>query len=299
MFACASSSLFPGLYIFLFFLIVGISILSVNHAVPRVPLRFTSFLLSIIGLSGICRLGVFLVRCKCVVRQINRMDVSLASRRSRSVRLCQPKRLDTGQRHTRIPSGSCVSKRDYIASNQSQMFYERMIHNFGRWPYPTQRRGNPLTPPYFPTYHTSAVPLTNRERGMSTDQRASERVGELIHYAYESLLQVNAGLERLQDLIGLGMDLKQLLIPHSQMTWKFMVPQQQKFRENWDKFISSMEDANSSVGPDLRRVEAEAIGIKPAPAPLTADAARVPEKVILVMPVEVWWFCQSSMFINW
>lgn len=134
---------------------------------------------------------------------------------------------------------------------------------------------------------------------MSTDQRASEKVGELIHYAYESLLQVNAGLERLQDLIGLGMDLKQLLIPHSQMTWKFMVPQQQKFRENWDKFISSMEDANSSVGPDLRRVEAEAIGIKPAPAPLTADAARVPEKVIPVMPVEVWWFCQSSMFINW
>lgn len=64
MFACASSSLFPGLYIFLFFFIVGISILSVNHAVPRVPLRSTSFLLSIIGLSGICRLGVFLVRCK-------------------------------------------------------------------------------------------------------------------------------------------------------------------------------------------------------------------------------------------
>ena len=39
------------------------------------------------------------------------------------------------------------------------------------------------------------------------------------------------------------MDLKQLLAPHSQMTWKFMVPQEQRFRENWNKFISAVESS--------------------------------------------------------
>jgi len=110
---------------------------------------------------------------------------------------------------------------------------------------------------------------------MSTDQRASERVGELIHHAFESLLQANTDLERLQDLIGLGMDLRQLLAPHSQSTWKFMVPQEQRFRENWKKFISAVEEAESSPSHPQQVVVGT---VEPAPTPLPAITAQTPEE---------------------
>ena len=119
-----------------------------------------------------------------------------------------------------------------------------MYDPYERWLCPGKRRRiGPL--PYFPTYHTFLVPSPT-PTAMSTDQRASERVGELIHHAFESLLQANTDLERLQDLLGLGMDLKQLLAPHSQMTWKFIAPQEERFRENWKKFVSAMEGVGSS-----------------------------------------------------
>jgi hypothetical protein len=116
---------------------------------------------------------------------------------------------------------------------------------------------------------------------MSTDQRASERVGELIHNAFESLLQVNTDLERLQDLIGLGMDLRQLFAPHSQTAWKFMVPQEKRLRENWEKFISALEGVDSSsigaTSPPQVGAEpaAGAVGLVPAPA-LVQPATAVP-----------------------
>ena len=120
---------------------------------------------------------------------------------------------------------------------------------------------------------------------MSTDQRASERVGELIHHAFESLLQANTDFERLQDLLQLGMDSKQLLTPHSQMTWKFMAPQEEKFRENWNKFVSVMQDAESStIQPRALVVET----VESAPAPLPAIAARAAEEAAPATRTEVW-----------
>lgn len=122
---------------------------------------------------------------------------------------------------------------------------------------------------------------------MSTDQRASERVGELIHHTFDSLLQANTGLERLRDLIGLGMDLGQLLAPHSQMTWKLMVPQEKRFRENWDEFMSVMRGVGLSAGPNVQQAEVKAVTAEPESAPLPAIAACVPEEVTAVMQVEV------------
>jgi len=135
-----------------------------------------------------------------------------------------------------------------------------MIHD-GRWLCP--ENGETQIPAVFshvPHPHCASA----NANGMSTDQRASERIGELIHDAFESLLQVNTNLERLQDLIGLGMDLGRLLAPHSQATWKFMVPQEQRFRENWNKFISATEGAESSVS---RPQQAAVENVEPAPAP--------------------------------
>ena len=109
---------------------------------------------------------------------------------------------------------------------------------------------------------------------MSTDQRASERVGELIHHAFESLLQANTDFERLQDLLRLGMDSKQLLTPHSQMTWKFMAPQEERFRENWKKFVAAMQDAESCpIQPQPVVVET----VEPTPAPLPAITIQAEE----------------------
>jgi len=113
---------------------------------------------------------------------------------------------------------------------------------------------------------------------MSTDQRASERIGELIHDAFESLLQVNTNLERLQDLIGLGMDLGRLLAPHSQATWKFMVPQEQRFRENWNKFISATEGAESSVS---RPQQAAVENAEPVPTPSPVITAQATAEEVL------------------
>ena len=119
---------------------------------------------------------------------------------------------------------------------------------------------------------------------MSTDQRASERVGELIHHAFESLLQANTDFERLRDLCGLGMDSKQLLTPHSQMTWKFMAPQEERFRENWKKFVSAMQDAESSPSQS-QPVVVETID--PAPTSLPAITARAAGGVASVTQNEV------------
>lgn len=113
---------------------------------------------------------------------------------------------------------------------------------------------------------------------MSTDQRASERVGELIHHAFESLLQANTDLERLQDLIGLGMDLKQLLAPHSQMTRKFMVPQEQRFSENWKRFILAVEGAGTSTDrPQQVAVETTEAAPTPLPATKAQERETIPE----------------------
>ena len=103
-----------------------------------------------------------------------------------------------------------------------------------------------------------------------------------MYHAFESLLQANTDLERLQDLIGLGMDLKQLLAPHSQMTWKFMAPQEQRFRENWNKFISAVE---SSVGhPQQAAVET----VKPGSgALLPAIAVQITDAAAPVMQTKV------------
>lgn len=134
---------------------------------------------------------------------------------------------------------------------------------------------------------------------MSTNQRASERVGQLIHHAFESLLQANTDLERLQDLIGLGMDLKELLAPHSQMTWKFIAPQEQRFRENWAKFISAVEGAESSAGhTQLGVVETVEPG---SDSSLPAITVPTTEETSLVMRAKVkslLWLRQFSVFIN-
>lgn len=133
---------------------------------------------------------------------------------------------------------------------------------------------------------------------MSTNQRASERVGQLIHHAFESLLQANTDLERLQDLIGLGMDLKELLAPHSQMTWKFIAPQEQRFRENWTKFISAVEGAESNAGhTQLGVVETVEPGSSSLPAitvPTTEEASLVMRAKVKSLP----WLRQFSVFIN-
>jgi len=119
---------------------------------------------------------------------------------------------------------------------------------------------------------------------MSTDQRASERVGELIHHAFESLLQANTDFDRLQDLLGLGMDSRQLLTPHSQMTWKFIAPQEERFRENWKKFVSAIQDAESSpIQSQLVVVEA----VEPAPVALPAITVQATEEPAPVTQIEV------------
>ena len=149
---------------------------------------------------------------------------------------------------------------------QSTFNLLRMIHD-GRWLCPGKRI---RPPPYFPTYCAFTVP-SHTPAAMSTDQRVSERLGELVQDAFEALLRANTNLERLQDLIGLGMDPKELLTPHSQATWKFLVPQEQRFRENWNKFISAMEGVKSSVNhPQQAAVET----VEPAPTPLPAVTAQ-------------------------
>ena len=66
---------------------------------------------------------------------------------------------------------------------------------------------------------------------MSLEQRASQEVGGLIDHVYESLLEANLDLERLRSLGKIGLDLKELLAPHSQ-TMKFLAPQVEHLREN-------------------------------------------------------------------
>lgn len=112
---------------------------------------------------------------------------------------------------------------------------------------------------------------------MSTDQKASERIGELVQRVYDSLLQANTDLERIQDLTGLGLDRRQLLTPHSQATWKFVVPQEQKFRESWNNFISAMERVESNAGNSQQATVAT---VDPIPAPaLPAIVTQTPEEV--------------------
>ena len=135
----------------------------------------------------------------------------------------------------------------------------------------------------FPTYRTFLV-TSPTPTPMSTDQRASERVGQLIHHAFESLLQANTDLERLQDLLGLGMDLKQLLVPHSQMTWKFMAPQEERFRENWKKLVSAMEGVVSSSSlPQPVVVE----NVLPASSSLPAITVREAEEAAPTTQIKV------------
>ena len=166
---------------------------------------------------------------------------------------------------------------------QSSISIQRPLDDpYERWLCPgKRRRTGPL--PYFPTYHTPPV-LSPTPTAMSTDQRASDRVGELIHHAFESLLQANKDLERLQDLLGLGMDSRQLLAPHSQMTWKFMAPQEEKFRENWKKFVSAMQDVESSSGQPQPVV---AKTVEPASASLPAIIVQAAGEAVPVAQTQV------------
>ena len=112
---------------------------------------------------------------------------------------------------------------------------------------------------------------------MSTDQKASERIGELVQRVYDSLQQANTDLERIQDLTRLGLDRKQLLAPHSQATWKFVVPQEQKFRESWNEFLSVMEGVESNAS-NSRQATVGTVDPTPAPA-LPALTTQTPEAV--------------------
>lgn len=138
-----------------------------------------------------------------------------------------------------------------------------------------------------PTSHTS-LPLflfTSASGAMATDQRASERVGELIHRTFESLLQANTDLERLQDLIGLGMGQTQLLAPHSKTTWKFILPQEKRFRENWEKFIAVVNGGHSNVDlPGPSRATVGAVMSDHAPALVPATSIRAQDTVAPVRP---------------
>ena len=164
-------------------------------------------------------------------------------------------------------------EKDCIGFNQHSIYILRMIHG-GRGGCVRENGETQIPAVFSHVPHLPAPPRT--QTGMSTDQRASERIGELIHDAFESLLQVNTNLERLQDLIGLGMDLGRLLAPHSQATWKFMVPQEQRFRENWNKFISATEGAESSVSRP-QRAPAETVEPAPAPSPVITAQATAEE----------------------
>lgn len=180
-----------------------------------------------------------------------------------------------------VPFGSCASEKNITLDSINIQYLRddplRTVAVSGK-------RRKPRLLPYFPTYDTFTV-LSPTPTVMSTDQRASERVGELIHHAFESLLQANTDLERLQDLIGLGMDLKQLLAPHSQTTWKFMVPQEQRFRENWNKFISALETAEASAS----RPQQAGVGtVEPAPTPLPAITPQAPEEAPPEAQSKVW-----------
>lgn len=87
------------------------------------------------------------------------------------------------------------------------------------------------------------------------------------------------------------MDLKQLLSPHSQTTWKFMVPQEQRFRENWGKFISSVEGAESSASPPQQTAVET---IVPVSTPLPAIGGQTAEKAAPITQTEVrksLWLC--------
>lgn len=142
-------------------------------------------------------------------------------------------------------------------------------------------------PPVLPT-RTIHIPFQPRRRGMFTEQQMSPKVGELIEDAFYSLLRANEGLEKVQELVGLGMDLSQLLAPHSHTTWKILAPQERRFRENWDRFISAMGRANSNADPNLQRTEVEGTTVDPAPTPSPALTVRGPQKVTPVMQVQVW-----------
>ena len=122
--------------------------------------------------------------------------------------------------------------------------------------------------------HLRIQPMANGR--MSLEQRASQEAGGLIDHAYESLLEVNLDLERLQSLGAIGLDLKELLAPHSP-TVKFLAPQVEHLRENWGRLIRALESADSrSVGTGPRQEVIEAGQAETAPASLPAITVRAP-----------------------
>ena len=77
---------------------------------------------------------------------------------------------------------------------------------------------------------------------------------------------------------------KQLLAPHSQMTCKSMAPQEEWFRENWKKFISAMQDAESNPSQSQPVVAETA---DPVPAQLPAITVRAAGGVAPATQIEV------------
>ena len=172
--------------------------------------------------------------------------------------------------------GSCASTEHYITLNQHPTLSSGRSTTGGGCVRGTEKDSTPAVFSHAPHFRCAPPVLTV----MSTDQIASERIGELIQHVYDSLQQANTDLERIQDLIELGLDRKQLLIPHSQATRKFVVPQEQKFRESWSKFLFAMErvelDASSSQQAAVGTVDTMPASALPVAtlAPETAPEAQ-------------------------
>jgi hypothetical protein len=150
---------------------------------------------------------------------------------------------------------------------------------------PGKTEANQVPMPYFPTYLRSVVALhpPTANGKMTSDKPAPEGAGELIYHVYHTILQANTGLEKLLASAGFGRgtDLRQRLPPHCLMTVKFIVRQERIFRENWEIFVSVLDDADStSVGGTVpQKAVAEA---EPAPAPLPEIPAGEPEDTLVI-----------------
>lgn len=132
---------------------------------------------------------------------------------------------------------------------------------------------------------------------MSAEQQASERVGGIIYETLKVFLQMNTVLGELRGFVRSGMDLKQLLAPHSLVAWECLVPQEKKFREGWELFVSGLEGAdpvNVVTGP--REAAVEPAVVKPTPAPLPVVAMR--EEAALLIQVAVCCLIDPLSFVN-
>lgn len=132
---------------------------------------------------------------------------------------------------------------------------------------------------------------------MSADQRASVKVKDIVSNVLELLVKLNKNWKELRELGKLGMDLGQLLAPHSLLSWECIVPQEKVFLEGWKLFVSCLEGADPAtveVGP--QEVALEAAVVEPAYAPLPVVADPVSEETVPVIQVEVCCFINPPLF---